>query len=467
MHKLNRTNLFTFLLACIGISACADLKYSAKPCERQLLNGQGVVASPSQRQQTRSLAIDGYLPIDSVSSPEYFNDKLVDSLKVVQLTFDFVPLVDNNNLILEMGKYEVTQKQWLTVMGMLPSQSAYCEDCPVENLNQEMILLFIKRLNHFKACHYRLPSEQEWEFVTTAGDNSYNLPFPGSSSAFNVAWFHLNCSSVQPVGKLLPNEFGLYDLAGNVSELCTTNDGHTVSKGGCWFNTMEAMHVQGKANVNGSGRGGGFRLAWSPSLPEFEMASVEKGHLYGIKIKEGMATQLIKVRSFSCMKYEVTQAQWNQVMGGNPSEFKSDSKLPIESISLEEVQEFIRRVNILSGKKYRLPTALEWEYAFRGGQKTLCYAYAGSDSSAHVGWLPQNSESTTHPFGLKQPNELGLYDFTGNVSEYCFNASWKSYGKCGDSWESDFMYKQDFWSMCNPLIATTESSLGFRLVLDE
>ena len=117
-------------------------------------------------------------------------------------------------------------------------------------------------------------------------------------------------------------------------------------------------------------------------------------------------------------KYEVTQALWKTVMGSNPSYSKGDN-LPVEEVSWNDCQEFISKLNSLTGKKFRLPTEAEWEYAARGGKKSRGYQYSGSSNISDVAWCSDNSDSKTHPVGTKQSNELGLYDMTGNVWEWC------------------------------------------------
>ncbi len=117
-------------------------------------------------------------------------------------------------------------------------------------------------------------------------------------------------------------------------------------------------------------------------------------------------------------KYEVTQALWKIVMGSNPSNFKGDN-LPIEKVSWNNCQKFISKLNKLTGKSFRLPSEAEWEYAARGGNKSRGYQYSGSNTIGDVAWYYGNSSSMTHAVGTKQPNELGLYDMTGNVWEWC------------------------------------------------
>ena len=117
-------------------------------------------------------------------------------------------------------------------------------------------------------------------------------------------------------------------------------------------------------------------------------------------------------------KYEVTQALWQAVMGSNPSYFKGDD-LPVEKVSWNDCQDFISKLNAMTGKRFRLPTEAEWEYAARGGKKSRGYQYSGSNTLGDVAWYSDNSGKKTHAVGTKQPNELGIYDMTGNVWEWC------------------------------------------------
>jgi formylglycine-generating enzyme required for sulfatase activity len=126
----------------------------------------------------------------------------------------------------------------------------------------------------------------------------------------------------------------------------------------------------------------------------------------------------VTLSSFYIGQYEVTQAQWKAVMGSNPSNFKGDN-LPVEMVSWNDAQEFIRKLNAQTGKRYRLPTEAEWEYAARGGSKSRGYKYSGSNTLGNVAWYNDNSGRDTHPVGKKLPNELGIYDMSGNVSERC------------------------------------------------
>lgn len=115
---------------------------------------------------------------------------------------------------------------------------------------------------------------------------------------------------------------------------------------------------------------------------------------------------------------EVTQALWKAVMGSNPSDSKGDN-LPVEQVSWDDCQVFIQKLNQLTGKQFRLPTESEWEYAARGGRKSRGYKYAGDNDIGLVAWYEDNSGNETHPVATKQANELGVYDMSGNVEEWC------------------------------------------------
>lgn len=129
---------------------------------------------------------------------------------------------------------------------------------------------------------------------------------------------------------------------------------------------------------------------------------------------------------------EVTQALWEAVMGSNPSCHKGDN-LPVEQVSWDDCQVFIQKLNQLTGKQFRLSTEAEWEYAARGGRKSRGYKYAGGNNIGSVAWYCDNSGTGTHPVAAKQANELGVYDMSGNVWEWCSDR----YGDYQSSSQSD------------------------------
>lgn len=127
----------------------------------------------------------------------------------------------------------------------------------------------------------------------------------------------------------------------------------------------------------------------------------------------------VTLSDFYMGQYEVTQQLWHAVMGNNPSFWTGDS-LPVEQVSWNDVQLFIARLSQITGRRFRLPTEAEWEYAARGGAKGFGYAFPGTDQMPlDYAWYGSNSQGHTHPVGQKLPNELGLYDMAGNVWEWC------------------------------------------------
>jgi formylglycine-generating enzyme required for sulfatase activity len=150
-----------------------------------------------------------------------------------------------------------------------------------------------------------------------------------------------------------------------------------------------------------------------------EMVYVQGGSFtMGDSYAESVSVHQVTLSDFYIGKYEVTQTQWKVVMGDNPSKFKGDN-LPVERVSWDDAQEFVLKLNAQTGRHYRLPTAAEWEYAARGGNQSKGYKYSGSNTIGDVAWYGGNSGGKTHPVGQKSPNELGIYDMTGNVDEWC------------------------------------------------
>jgi formylglycine-generating enzyme required for sulfatase activity len=159
--------------------------------------------------------------------------------------------------------------------------------------------------------------------------------------------------------------------------------------------------------------GGGVKMemVWIPA-GEFDMGSNEfsgEKPIHRVKLTKG----------FWMGKYEVTQEQWERVMGKNPANFKG-AKNPVDTVSWHDCPEFLKKLNgIVQEGGFRLPTEAEWEYACRAGTKTKFYSGDNDSDLVEAGWYSGNSDGKTHPVGEKKPNVFGLHDMHGNVWEWC------------------------------------------------
>ena len=229
----------------------------------------------------------------------------------------------------------------------------------------------------------------------------------------------------------------------------------------------------------------------------FEMVRVEGGTFtMGATAEQGSdadsdekPTHQVTLSSYSIGKTEVTQALWQAVMGKSVSQIASENgwntygvglNYPMYYISYEDCQTFIRKLNALTGKNFRLPTEAEWEFAARGGNKSRGYKYSGSNTLINVAWYNDNSSSTTHPVATKAPNELGIYDMSSNVREWCndWYGSYTSESQTnptgpesgsyrvsrGGSWNYNARYcRVSFRSNFSP--TNRDDNLGLRLAL--
>ena len=236
---------------------------------------------------------------------------------------------------------------------------------------------------------------------------------------------------------------------------------------------------------------------WSASVTPSQRAVLEKLIANMVKVEGGTFTMgatleqgndaasdekpahQVTLSDYYIGRYEVTQKEWQAVMGDNPSKFYGDN-LPVDYVSWNDCQDFINKLNQLTGLKFRLPTEAEWEFAARGGKQSKGYKYSGSDNAKNIAWYEKNSGSKPHQVGTKEPNELGIYDMSGNVGEWCgdwygrysssaqTNPTGPSSGSGrvlrGGGWSRDAGYcRVSDRSLINPSIRGNFS--GFRVVL--
>ena len=359
-----------------------------------------------------------------------------------------------------IGEAEVTQELWQAVMGYNPSNFTGNNQLPVETVSYDDCLTFISKLNTLTGKTFRLPTEAEWEFAARGGKNSRGYEYSGSNNICDVAWYQGNSRGTHPVKTKRANELGIYDMCGNVSEWCYDWElryyyGSDINPMGPAFGSYR-MHRGGNWNYgdgwcsvtyrdcNSPGKHLyeiGFRLAIGEmeSWPDNsnvagDLFTVNGAQFKMIRVNGGtfrMGARGSSVESSSSSPHnvtlsdywigetEVTQELWQAVMGSNPSKFTGDARRPVDNVSYEDCLAFIRKLNSLTGRTFRLPTEAEWEFAARGGNKSRGYMYSGGNEVGIVAWTGYNSGGTTCPVKTKRANELGIYDMSGNVFEWC------------------------------------------------
>ena len=424
-----------------------------------------------------------------------------------------------------IGQTEVTQALWKVVMGTTPENEYNSstsgdalmqvgDNLPMAYLSWNDAQKFVERLNAMTGLYFRLPTEAEWIYAAKGGQRSKGYKYSGSDSLEEVAWCATNAKGeIKPVGLLKPNELGIYDMCGNVWEFCNDvqSDGKIVAHGCSSSESWSAAHYRPEyryllAKTYKANRLG-LRLVMDTAkyIPtpcetfevngvKFNMMCVEGGTMTigagDIMEYRRRPEHKTTISDFYIGQTQVTQELWQAVMGDNPSVFKSDtsSSHPVENVSVIDIQEFLTKLNAMTGVNFRLPTEAEWEYAARGGQKSKGFMYAGSDDCNQVAWygVSDNNGGTTHPVAQKCPNELGIYDMHGNVWEWLhdryadtiniypsvnptgFISNLKaSPVACGSAYYSDLGPSNAWGWVGVGSISTRSSWFGFRLALSD
>ena len=283
-------------------------------------------------------------------------------------------------------------------------------------------------------------------------------------SASNEASLNAQLKELQNIRKKLSDEISVlqhklssYEIKQSSlkNQLDQAQDALRVARAEAESKQKEILALQSKLSAS----------AISSGVDDAQITFTVKGITFTMIRVEGMGTP------YYIGETQVTQALWKAVMGNNPSHLKSDNH-PVEMVSWEDCQDFIKRLNMMTSEKFRLPKEAEWEYAAKGGRRSHGYQYIGSNTIDEVAWYDKNAREVgnnspnygTHPVKTKKPNELGIYDMSGNVWEWCDDSSGSYRVVRGGS----FINYAEYCRVAYRFILTPSDrnyGLGFRLAL--
>lgn len=375
-----------------------------------------------------------------------------------------------------MGETEVTRALWYAVMDSSFSDTLD-GNLPITNITRKECSEFLFKLNKLTGLYFDLPTEAQWEYAARGGNKSKGYMYSGGDCLEKVAWYNANSDGhIHSVKGKSPNELGIYDMSGNVYEYCLdlfgaySTDSVTdpigssfgwgkIRRGGSWEDTANCCRTlfrNGPGKVENSGIGG-FRIVLiadnsSNRKRKFERAvtaatsngsnkfSIMNEVFMSLIYVEGgtftmgnsdkitddfslidMSAHEVTLSSYFISETEVTQNLWESVMGNNPS-YVHGGLLPVENVCYADCMEFVERLSQQTGYHFALPTEAQWEYAARGGSKSQGFKYSGSNIIDSVAWYEDNCRRKANNVKQKNPNELGIYDMSGNVWEWC--ADW-------------------------------------------
>ena len=230
-------------------------------------------------------------------------------------------------------------------------------------------------------------------------DLSTKITFDGAEESYTCQLTGLNASTTYYYRAYATNEAGT--AYGEEHSFTTSASSAPVPTMSVEVNgiTIELVKVEG----------GTFKMGATPELIEL-----------GPNDADELPAHDVTLDSYYIGKYEVTQALWIEIMGSNPSQMIKNNDCPVDGMTHLQCLEFIEKLNERTGMQFALPTEAQWEYAARGGNRSKGYLYSGSNDATEVGWVAENmTDMGQHPGGQKAPNELGIYDMTGNVMEWC------------------------------------------------